>query len=307
VTVTRGAPAWLLQPQVGLCPCSCAGRRRKGGFVEKTLDAAATVMRRALCSDDLADRPGLLQRVEPRVKLVTLLALLVVAALVHTIPVLVTMYAATLVLAAASRIGVGFFVRRVWLFIPLFTGIVVLPATLNVVTPGTIVVPLGTYFGHHLGLTSEGLTAAGLLVARVAVSISLVVLLTLTTSWHRLLAALRALRVPRLVVLVLAMTYRYVFTLTTAVSDMYTARKARTVGRSDVHAGRRFVAASAGALFGKAHAMAEEVHSAMIARGYTGDVRNLAADRMVRRDLWWSVACVASAFVLLGGDRVVAG
>ena len=46
------------------------------------------------------------------------------------------MYAGTLGLAAASRISVRFFVKRVWLFIPIFTGIVVLPATLNVVTAG---------------------------------------------------------------------------------------------------------------------------------------------------------------------------
>ena len=42
-------------------------------------------------------------------------------------------------------------------------------------------------------MTSQGLTSAGLIVTRVAVSISLVVLLTLTTPWNRLLAALRAL------------------------------------------------------------------------------------------------------------------
>ena len=45
----------------------------------------------------------------------------------------------------------------------------------------------------RVGLTSQGLRAAGLIVMRVATSISLVVLLTLTTPWTRLLAALRAL------------------------------------------------------------------------------------------------------------------
>ena len=44
---------------------------------------------------------------------------------------------------------------------------------------------------HPQGLTSQGLTSAALVVARVATSISLVVLLTLTTPWVRLLAALR--------------------------------------------------------------------------------------------------------------------
>jgi cobalt/nickel transport system permease protein len=299
-------PAWLLAAE----PCTCAcgkGGRRHGGFVEKTISGASNAMQRALFAGDVADHDGLLQRIEPRVKLLSLLGLLVVAALVRTVPVLLAMYAGALLLAVTSGIGVACFVRRVWLFVPIFTGIVVLPAALSVVTPGTIVVPLGTYFGQRLGLTHEGLTAVALIVTRVAVSISLVVLLTLTTAWHRLLAALRALHVPRLVILVLAMSYRYVFTLTNAVSEMFTARKARTARRPDARAGRHFVAASAGALFGKAHAMAEDVHMAMVARGYTGDVRTLVPARIAGLDASWSLACIASAFVLLGGDRVLAG
>jgi energy-coupling factor transporter transmembrane protein EcfT len=83
---------------------------------------------------------------------------------------------------------------------------VVLPATVSIITPGRVVVPLGHWWlGHPIGITRQGLEGAGLIVTRVAVSISLVVLLTLTTLWNRLLAALRALWVPRMFVLVLAM------------------------------------------------------------------------------------------------------
>ena len=99
-----------------------------------------------------------------------------------------------------------------------------------------------------------------------AVSISLVVLLTLTTPWTRLLAALRALFVPQMFILVLGMAYRYLFHLLGSVTDMYTARTSRTVDPDvGVASGRRFVAASAGALFGKAHALSR--------RGVPGDGR----------------------------------
>jgi cobalt/nickel transport system permease protein len=75
------------------------------------------------------------------------------------------------------------------------------------------------------------------------------------------------------------MAYRYVFHLLNAVSDMYTARKARTVGvEKDTASGRRFVAATAGALFGKSHALSEEVHMAMVSRGYNGNVRTIALE-----------------------------
>ena len=239
-------------------------------------------------------------------KLLTLFAMLVGAALVRHIPVLVAMYAATLVLAATSSLPLGFFVKRVWLFVPLFTGVVVAPATLNLITHGQIVVPLGTWFGHPVGLTKQGLDAAGLIVTRVAVSISLVVLLTLTTPWNRLLASLRALFVPRMFVLVLGMTYRYVFHLLSSVTDMYTARKARTVTRdSDVARRPGLRVRTGGALFGKAHALSEEVHQAMVSRGYTGSHRTIHNARMRAIDGLWALVCTLALVAALGGDRVL--
>ena len=139
-----------------------------------------------------------------------------------------------------------------------------------------------------------------------AVSISLVVLLTLTTPWNRLLGSLRSLGVPRMFVRVLGMCYRYIFLLLNTVSDMYTARKARTAGRdTGVASGRAFVAASAGALFGKSHALSEEVHMAMISRGYTGGSRTLANARIRAIDITWAAGCLVTMVAVYGGDRAL--
>ena len=299
-------PAWLLEADVAMCPCGCIGRRKKGSFVEKTLAGGADVLRQAMFSEDTARGGGLLQRLDPRVKVVSLLALLVVAALVRHVPVLLAMYLVTLTLAAASGLPIGFFVKRVWLFIPVFTGVVVLPATFSFVTPGEVVAPLWHWHGHPVGLTRQGLVGAGLIVARVATSVSLVVLLTLTTPWTRLLAALRALAVPRIFILVIGMAYRYLFLLLNSVTDMFEARKARTVAAEvDVKAGRRFVSAAAGTLFGRSYELAEEVHQAMLARGYRGNARTLERFAPAALDAAWVAACVAVALVVLGGDRLL--
>ena len=299
-------PQWLLQGEVGLCPCGCIGKRRKGSFVEKTIRGATGLLQQALFNDDVARQPGLLQRLDPRAKLVSLIVLLVAAALVRHIPVLIAAYAVTLALAVASRLSLAFFVKRVWLFIPIFTGIIVIPAMFSFITPGEVVVPLGSWFGHDVGLTQQGLTSAGLLVMRVATSISLVVLLTLTTPWPRLLAALRGLFVPQLFVLVIGMAYRYIFVLLASVEEMYVSRKARTIRMSrDTKAGQRFVGATAGALFGKAHALSEEVHQAMIARGFTGDAKSLDRFSFRAADAAWLAACAVVVVLTLGGDRVL--
>jgi cobalt ECF transporter T component CbiQ len=289
-----------------MCPCGCVGRRKKGSFVEKTLTGGAGLLRQVMFSEDLAARQGLLQRIDPRVKVLGLLVLLVALGLVHNVEILAAAYLLTLALAAASRVPVAFFVKRVWLFVPIFTGIVVLPATLSIVTPGDVVLPLWTWDGTQHGLTAQGLTSAALVISRVATSVSLVVLLTLTTPWVRLLAALRVLGVPRVFVLVIGMAYRYVFLLLGAVTDMYEARKARTVGAQKHDASARsFLSASAGTLFGKAHHLSEEVHQAMEARGYRGEARTVSSFRLRATDAAAALAVVLVAVAAYGGDHLL--
>ena len=181
----QATPTWLLEPEVGLCPCGCIGRRRKGSYVSKTVNGGAERHDAGHVRRGHRGAAGLAATARPtgEGRHAARPARRRVARAQS--PVLVAAYAATLLLAALSKLSLGFFVKRVWLFVPIFTGIVVLPATLNLITPGAIVVPLGTWFGHEVGLTRQGLTRAALIVTRVATSISLVVLLTLTTLVDR--------------------------------------------------------------------------------------------------------------------------
>ena len=296
-------PSWLLTAEPAICQCGPSSRWRRGSFVARTLTGGADLVRQVMFSEETASRDGLLQRVDPRAKLVSMLAVLIGTAYVHHLLTLVVVYAVTLALAVASRLPVGLMVRRVWLVVPLFTAIAVLPATFSVVTPGDIVLQLWTWHGSPQGVTAQGLATATLVIARVGVSISLVTLLTLTTTWTRLLAALRALGVPRMFVLVIGMAYRYVFMLLGAVTDMYESRKARTLGavRHDGSA-RRFVAASAGALVGKANHLSEEVHQAMVARGYRGNARTLDAFALRATDIAVVTVAFGWAALIVWGD-----
>jgi cobalt/nickel transport system permease protein len=68
---------------------------------------------------------------------------------------------------------------------------------------------------------------------------------------------------------------------------------------------RAFVVGSAGALFGKAHVLSEEVHDAMGARGFSGEVRTQRPLRARGYDIAFGLAGIALALVALGVDRVV--
>ncbi|HET7317590.1 MAG TPA: cobalt ECF transporter T component CbiQ, partial [Nitrospirota bacterium] len=105
-------------------------------FLDKTLLAIADAAEQSLFSEQFANRRGLLQALDIRFQLVTFLFLLVLVSLLHTPQSLWLIYGAGLAIAALSRVPLWFFVKRVWLFVPLFSAAVVLPAVLNIITPG---------------------------------------------------------------------------------------------------------------------------------------------------------------------------
>jgi cobalt ECF transporter T component CbiQ len=282
-TLVRETPDWLVRPQVGLCPCGCAGRRRRTSYLAASLDGLSARLRDALGADELANADGWLQRLDPRTKLAAGLVVLVAVAFVHETIVLVAIAAGAAVLAAGSRVPLSRYLRRVWMTVPLFTAIIVLPAMLDVVTPGPTLVPLGTWFGHPLAITAPGVAGALRLVARTGASVSIVLLVTVTTPWHRLLAALGQLGVPSMFVAVLAMAWRYTFLLSATVADLFVSRRARGAGagrgRDRARRGRAVIAATAGTTFARSHQLSGEVYQAMVARGYTGQIHTLRSAR----------------------------
>ena len=238
-------------------------------------------------AERIARQPGLLQGLDPRVKLVTTLALLITISLSRSLAVIAALYLTTLALAVASRVPLGFFVKRVWLFMPFFTGIVALPALFLVPGAPLARLPLG------LVLTRPGLTTALFLVLRVGSSVSTVVLLVLTTPWNSVLKSLGVLRVPEALLVVLGMTYRYVYLLLRLADDMFLSRQSRVAGRLSGAEERRLLAASAGVLLSRSLQLSEDVYLAMQSRGLYGSPRTMDTFRLRGRDWVYSAAALA--------------
>lgn len=296
-------PEWMRRPAEEIEVTDSS--RKSNPYLARTLSEMASGAATTLGGETWARRSGYLQRLDARAKLWGLVGLIAVVACLHSIGALLTLYALTLALAVVSHLPVGMLVRRVWLSVPIFVGALALPAVLNIVTPGH---PLLTLWHRpYLAVTTPGLTVAGLLILRVGVAVSLATLLTLTTGWNDLLRALRAFGTPRLFVSVLAMTYRYLIVSMQTASEMFVARRSRTVGRATNAEGRRFVGTSVGALFGKTLALSEEVHAAMVSRGFQGDMPSLTASRWRVADSLWTVSLLLIAVVTLGGEYALRG
>lgn len=244
-------------------------RRKKArpSFVEKTLAGISSSIEQAVFSEENARKDGFLQRRDPRAKVISFGALIIATGLSRDWRILTGLYALVLVAALLSKIDVAFFVKRVWLGIPVFSGIVVLPSIFFIGNHVLLSVPLGVF---HLTIYRDGLAAAGIFVLRVGVSVSLAVLLILSTKWADILKALRVLRVPNVFVLVLAMTYRYIFLVLHNVNGMLLARKSRIVAKTPGREQRWWIVATIGVLISRSFRISEDVYQAMLARGFSG-------------------------------------
>jgi cobalt/nickel transport system permease protein len=150
-----------------------------------------------------------------------------------------------------------------------------------------------------------GLAGAVVFVARVGVSVSVAVLLVLATPWADLLKSLQSLGVPQVFVLVLSMSYRYIFLFLHAATGMVEARKSRTVGKTSGGEQRRWISGSMGALMNKSFKMSNDVYAAMLARGFTGEIRTYAGYRMRRADWLALIGSVAVAAIAVVAERII--
>ena len=261
-------------------------------FLERTLAGFLGAMEHVLDAEELAKTNGLLQRIDPRVKVVSIFALVISAAMARKLWVIGAVFVIALVLALASRVSLWLLAKRLWIPVLIFTGVIALPAPF--VVPGRVVCRLPV-----LGwpLTAQGLLGASYLVSRVETASTLSVLLILSTSWTRVLKALRVLRVPVLVVVILGMAYRYIILLLESAHDMLLSRRSRMVGDLPGAERRRLAAASVGVLMSKTLQLSSDVYGAMLARGFRGEVYLLDDFRTAPFD--WVILAVLA--LLAGG------
>jgi cobalt/nickel transport system permease protein len=244
--------------------------RQRGNLLDRLGDGIAHALRHGLDADDLARRDGFLQKLDPRVKLGAVFGFIVIAVMVKSLAVLVSLFLLAICLAAVSDIAIARLARQVWLGVLTFTGLIALPAIFLVAGDVVLRLPL-------LGwpVTLQGMRSAVFLLGRSETTATYALLLILSTPWPHLLKAMRAYRLSVALVVILGMTYRYVFVFLHTAAQMFEARRSRLVGRLAPADRRRLATATAGALLGKALDMSTEVHLAMLSRGYRGEPRLL--------------------------------
>jgi cobalt ECF transporter T component CbiQ len=261
-------------------------------FVEGTLRGFSRALGKALVSEQTATKRGLLQSLDPRARIVGIFALVLTVTLCRKIEVLAGLFVVAIVVALASRVSLVTLLKRVWLIVFGFTGLIALPALF--ITPGD---PVGNF--GPLAITAQGLRTAALLVLRVETAVTLTTALVLSTPWTQVLRGLRSLWVPAEVITMLAMTHRYIFLLIETANQMFESRQSRMVGVLTGVEQRRMAGRTAGVLLTKSMDLSGDVYLAMQSRGFSGDIRLLSDARMRTVDI------IAVALVIFAASLTV--
>lgn len=222
------------------------------------------------------DRHSPVHALDARVKLGLTMACLIALALLPPGAWIGMLACAMLIWWAIARAHVG--LGRL-----LAAATVALPFALVAVTlvfsrPGAPLfsLQLGTL---RLTASDAGLIAFLSVLLKSWLSAQMALLLMATTHFTDLLYALRALRLPDVIVTILAFAYRYLFVTADEARRMLRARACRAAELPGRRAGggllwrASVVGHMAGTLFVRAHARSERIYAAMLARGYSGELR----------------------------------
>jgi cobalt/nickel transport system permease protein len=146
--------------------------------------------------------------------------------------------------AAVSRVPAGFIAKRLLFLEPVVVGVAILRL-----------------------FASGGLQVFLLILAKSTICLLTMILLSNTTPFAGILGVLKRLRVPALLVTVLALTYRYLFVLIDEAEKMKRARRCRTLGATRRRSWRS-PATLISRLFIRSSERAERIYAAMCARGW---------------------------------------
>jgi energy-coupling factor transporter transmembrane protein EcfT len=116
--------------------------------------------------------------------------------------------------------------------------------------------------------------------------------------------SLRTLGVPQIFVLVLSMTYQYIFLLVRIVQEMHLAKKSRTINKTNMNREgikkeQNWVASRIGTVLMKSYKMSDEIHSAMVSRGFHGEIKSHETFKIRNIDCVWTGFSLSLIFAVI--------
>jgi len=278
--------------------------KKSSNFIARSLMSALSFLKDSVFAEEYALRKGFLQSIDPRVKMISFGLFFITAIFLKRAEFLIFLYSLCLALVALSKISLGYFLKRTWVFIPIFSLVIAVPAIFSIFSPGETIATLKTPY-CQLVVTRQGLHGAALFVLRVLVGVSYAVVLSLTTPHTTLLRVLRIFKISQIFIMTIGMCYRYIYLFVEIIENTYLSIKSRAGGIAHYKKGQKIIAWNIAYLWQRSYGLSQRVYDAMISRGYAGEARVLDDFKVSLKDfVWLFFAAVFCSLVLLGSCSI---
>jgi len=235
--------------------------------------------------------------VDSKIKLLASLILAITITALHTLKLLI----------AAFILGLGllFFVKverqQLWArFIPLLPFILPILLLLPLLVPGQAVFRMGI-----LAYSLEGLLRGITITLRILSIVFIFTALAASTGRQALLIGARELGIPQIFIQITEFAFRYLEVIYYEARAMLMARKCRGYEQRKIFniAEIKQLGILIGMLFYRSYARAERIYTAMLARGYSSDLRVNTTTGLKKSDFLLSLGTLLLCMFLLFADR----
>lgn len=258
-------------------------KRARLSFLDRTLLNSAHAVKSIYLQAENADIENFIQKINPYIKLFSLIYLVILISVVNNLyeQALISFFIFFLFLLAKFKVFKVY--RRIFGLAFIFGFIVVLPASLNVITPGEIVFNLIAFdkpsqfwiykIPQNIGFTENGFQVVFLIFLRVLNSVSVSLLIVFTTPFPSFIKSFKIIGVPDTFLMVISLAYKYIFILSRTIEETYFALKSRLIGNIKSDNIRNLISGRIFFIFKKSVIMYENTYFAMVSRGYNGKVK----------------------------------
>jgi cobalt ECF transporter T component CbiQ len=287
-------PSFLLE-QTSSAPYTHVKGDVSMSFLEKGIHHLSNVIKTSYIQWETASIDGLFQKIDGRIKVIFLFFYVLIVSILQDIQSEIYLWGFVLVLALLSRLNVIVFYKRVVLLGFFFGFLIAFPSAFNIVTEGEILFPfIQLSRKYHfwiyqipaeIGITREGINVATMLTIRVINSLSIAFLVLSTTPFPDIIKALKILRVPDSFLMIITLSYKYIFIFAKTIEDMHLAKKSRLAREVNNGDARRWITGRIAFLFIKTRLRCEEIFKAMLSKGFTDEVKLYESRKLNSRDL----------------------
>ena len=220
---------------------------------------------KALNLDELASKDSPIHRLDGRIKLISTVFIIVIAAFSNNIFIPIILEIFLLIIIKIAKLSYIDSFKRIALLLPFGGAIIIFQPFIH---PGNI---LWSY--SWIKITDTGLNWAILLITRMIVSLTSIVILSSTSPMQQIVASFRRLKMPKDLAMILSIMVRFLFVF---IDELATIRKSQKSRNFHIHSKLtpykwriKQVGYSIAMMFVKSYEQGERVYKSMISRGFS--------------------------------------